>query len=146
LYEKDSLGFYEEQMEILSRLPPLFPIWISPYVQYGKEYRFYVCGNKILGCARYDSIEDPDHEDTEDMGTEEADDFFGASEVVEAFKEVAPAAYCLDFGEVVADGSTNLIEINDAWALGYYRWGTLSPEDYVKMLWARWSEMTMETY
>ncbi len=50
----------------------------------------------------------------------------------------APAGYAIDFG-VTDKGQTILIEVNDGYALGSYGLFYL---DYVKLLSARWAELT----
>jgi hypothetical protein len=45
----------------------------------------------------------------------------------------------LDWGELEW-GEPALVEVNDAWALGFYK-GTLSDKDYIEMLYARWQQL-----
>jgi hypothetical protein len=51
----------------------------------------------------------------------------------------SPVGYCLDVG--VVDGKATLVEANDGWSLGYYRWGNMKGEDYIKLITARWLEI-----
>ena len=50
-----------------------------------------------------------------------------------------PIAYSLDIG-MLDWGEPALVEVNDAWALGFYK-GTLSDKDYIEMLYDRWQQL-----
>ena len=88
------------------------------------EYRVYVHHSEVLGCKHYwgDFRLFPDFR------------FIDAA--IAAFRE-APVAYAIDFA-VLADGSTALIEVNDAFALGSYG---LQPMLYARLLEARWQQL-----
>lgn len=98
------------------------------------EHRYYVLEGKILGHARYDSgpdeWPDPDQEQVEKM--------------VEILSNITntPVAYALDVG-VLDNGSTALVEFNDAWAIGLYR-GAISAEQYALFLQHRWNQLFKE--
>lgn len=120
----------QEQHEAFMALDARTPVWVSEPVCWQTEVRYYVCENQVLGYGRYDDGPDdwpmPDERCVQSM--------------VEAFAQAgAPAAYTLDVG-VLDSGETALVECNDAWAVGFYK-GTLSPRDYVRMLWARWQQI-----
>lgn len=120
-----------EQYQVFVSLPKDTPAWISEPVEFISEHRAYIHNSEIVGIGRYDDGEDdspsPSHETIAKM--------------LCAFERTgsAPIAYSIDVG-VLSDGSTALVECNDAWALGYYK-GTLSPKDYLRMLIARWSQI-----
>mgnify|MGYP003704293775 CR=1 FL=1 len=88
------------------------------------EYRVYVHHAEALGCKHYwgDFRLFPD--------------FSFIDAAIAAFHD-APAAYAIDFA-VLADGSTALIEVNDAFALGSYG---LQPMLYARLLEARWEQL-----
>lgn len=55
-----------------------------------------------------------------------------------------PVAYALDFG-VLSDVRTALVEVNDGFALGYYK-GACSYKDFSRLLHGRWTELTSSNY
>lgn len=112
-------------------LPPTELVWVGEPVVWLSEYRYYVMDGQVLGYGRYD--DGPDNAPIPDAGAVE-----DMAKTLSA-SAGAPAAYVLDVG-VLDGGETALVECNDAWAVGYYT-GTLSPADYVQMLWARWSQL-----
>ncbi len=87
------------------------------------EWRCYILGGKVLNCSCYngDALCFPDRNKIEDL--------------IAGYKD-APTGYALDVA-VTGDG-TQLIECNDAWALGYYG-GEF--EQYFKMVRTRWMEI-----
>lgn len=107
-----------------------YPVWISDPVEFVSEWRYYVVGNTPVGQGRYDDGPDDVPEPDADL----------VHEAIELMKlDGAPAGYALDFG-VLSDGGTALIEVNDGWALGYYK-GTCSSVDYARLLAARWEQL-----
>jgi hypothetical protein len=92
----------------------------------------YVLDGAILASSRYDDGPDELEHDARDRAL--------VAQMVAAFAlpGEAPSAYALDVARL-QDGSTVLVEVNDAWALGLYR--GLAPRDYAAMLWTRWSEI-----
>lgn len=61
--------------------------------------------------------------------------------MVEAYVD-QPVGYSIDVGYI--DNKEELIEVNDGWSLGFYQWGTLKPEGYVKLITDRWLEIVGE--
>lgn len=112
------------------RAPGPGPFWSSEHLDMRAEFRVYVLGRAAAGAGRYDDGDD-------DIGYDHA----AVDSMIRAYASSgqAPAAYALDVA-VLADGRTVLVEVTDAWAIGYYR-GTLSARDYVRLLWARWNEL-----
>ena len=88
------------------------------------EWRCYVREGKVFNCSCYagDPLCFPDR-----MTIEEG--------LIKRYHD-APAGYALDVA--VTHMGTELIECNDAWALGYYGGDC---EDYFKMVKARWLEI-----
>lgn len=111
--------------------PGVGPVWTSAHLDIRAEFRVYVIGSAIAGAGRYDDGEDDRL--TFDSGLVE--------QMIQAYRASgeAPAAYALDVA-LLRDGRTALVEVTDAWAIGYYR-GSLGPRDYVRMLWERWQEI-----
>ena len=106
------------------------PVWISDPVQFTSEWRVYVLNKTILGYSRYDT---GDNEEQVDLEV--------AKQMVECYNG-SPVGYCLDLG--IVDGKTILVEANDGWSLGYYRWGDMCPDDYIKLITSRWMEILNE--
>jgi hypothetical protein len=117
-----------EQQKVFDQLPSTQLVWRSSAVEWLCEYRYYVLQDVIIGVGRYDS---QDNELVPDIGC--------VHTMIEQFASTSPVAYSLDVG-VLADGTTALVECNDAWALGMYR-GTLTYTGYINMLLARWKQM-----
>ena len=113
---------------------PETAFWIGNWHRFGPEYRVYIVNGEIVGCGRYDNTEDDVNDPLIlDMGRvkEMADLYHGNG---------APAGYGLDVGVSDEDGRTYLIEVNDGWALGFYR-GSLQRGAYLDLLVARWEEI-----
>lgn len=119
------------QCEAFLALDPSTPVWVSEPVRWRSEVRFYVLDGQVVGEGRYD-------EGPEDALLPER---FTVHEMLERFSgdPGAPAAFAIDAG-VLECGATALVEVNDAWALGFYS-GTLGPREYLQMLWRRWRQM-----
>lgn len=123
-----------EQFVEFLKIPSSEYVWESEVVNWNSEHRYYVLEGKILGHARYDSgpdeWPDPDQEQVEKM--------------VEILSNLTntPVAYALDVG-VLDNGSTALVEFNDAWAIGLYR-GAISAEQYALFLQHRWNQLFKE--
>lgn len=108
-------------------------VWIADVVKWASEVRYYVLNGQVIGSARYDNGPNdawlPDENVVEQM--------VAHTRAAHRF----PVAFALDVG-VLSTGETALVECNDAWALGFYPWGTLTTGDYCRMLTARWQELT----
>lgn len=110
------------------------PVWEAPVIHeqdWLAEWRVYVLGGEIVGEGRYD----------DNAGDDLAFDRPSVQEWVKRFEQSgdAPAAYALDVA-LWPKSRTVLVEVTDAWAMGYYR-GTCRPLDYARMLAARWAQM-----
>jgi hypothetical protein len=57
------------------------------------------------------------------------------------YARVAPASYTLDVALLASNHETVLMEVNDMWATGFYKWGTMTGEKYLECLQARWFEI-----
>lgn len=124
-------GYDRAQYNEFLALPPETPVWVSEPVTWLSEFRYYVIDGEVRGEGRYDDAPD-------DMPVP---DYFAVGQMATIMAKTpnAPVAFSLDVG-VLDTGETALIECNDAWALGYYK-GTLSPRDYIEMLWRRWEQL-----
>ncbi len=103
------------------------PVWISDPINITSEWRVYVLNKQILGYSRYDSGDNEEYPDLELV-----------KKMIECYDN-SPVAYCLDVG--IVDGKTILVEANDGWSLGFYRWGNMKGDDYIKLITARWLEI-----
>ena len=103
-------------------------IWISEPIIPKYEWRIYILDGKILGYSRYD---DNDEEYPLVLSFVE--------KMIAAFGD-APIGYSLDVA-LLEDGRFVLIEANDAWSLGFYPWGTMKENDYIKLITRRWKEI-----
>lgn len=119
--------------------PKMIPLWTHNYVgpvsvqtvvDIVSEYRVYITNNKFIGMKHYRG------------------DYFKYPnpEVIHKCKAIGDTlnyhSYILDFG-VLADGSTILIEPNDAWAIGSYG---LDPHWYYLLVRNRWLQITKVRY
>lgn len=97
----------------------------SEVVDYVSEYRGFILDRKLVGFRHYngDFRRIPD--------TQVIDD------ALAAWGEDIPAACSIDLG-LRRDGSTDIVEVNDAFALGGYGLRSLL---YARMIEARWCEM-----
>ena len=105
-------------------------LWISEPIKITQEYRVYILNNRIAGYSRYD---DGDEKDI-------LPDFYVIFDMIAAYERTAPASYTLDVA-LRDTGETVLIEVNDMWATGFYKWGTMTGEKYLECLQARWYEI-----
>ena len=130
------------EVEFPDSVDPETPIWKSPCVPFGAEFRFYIQsfhnGGKILGWSRYDDYEgnypEPDVGLVESiMSTLEAD-------------LAAPGAYSIDIGWRIDLDRYCLVEINDGWSLGLYenkdpQSNPPTRQQYADMLVSRWTQI-----
>lgn len=103
------------------------PVWISDPVEFLAEYRYYVIRNRIVGYSQYD---DGDYATPPDIAVVQS--------MVDKYTS-SPVSYTLDVG-IVRD-QTVLIEVNDAWSIGLYPWGTMTTANYIELITARWQEI-----
>lgn len=100
-------------------------IYVSEYVRFLSEWRFYVERNKVVGVDHYkgDPLYFPNR--------------FTPTAAIEQWADEAPAAYGVDFG-VCPDGQTRLVEVNDMISLGSYG---LDPAVYAGLIETRWDQL-----
>lgn len=116
--------------------PPNFDdleVYAATPVKWLSEARYYVLNSEILGHSRYDAEDNPLENPEPNIASVKA-----ATALLKPTNP--PCAFCLDFG-VLNSGETALVEYNDAWAIGYYPWGTMTEENYVNFIEARWLEI-----
>jgi hypothetical protein len=125
----------------LRPLSPETEVWISETVPFESEFRFYiqdyVSGPKIIGWSRYDDLEvinpNPDLEYVEKIAKFIHDN-------------LGPNAYTIDIGWRSDIQEYDVVELNDAWALGYYlnhdeQSNPPKEDEYVEMLISRWRQI-----
>lgn len=110
-------------------LDPFTRIWVSEWVEWESEHRFYVQEGKIVGLAQYTGEDDYVFTDYE---------LLHVKEIIDNWKK-APSAYAFDIG-VREDGTLDIVEITDAWATGEYQWG-IGSKAYINWLWIRWQDL-----
>ena len=110
-------------------IPQDMPVFCSPYVDFVAEWRVYVLAGEILGFSRYDPND----------GTYRLDIEF-TKMLVELYGGEAPIGYAIDVG-LMSDGRYALVEVNDAWALGFYPWGTMKFDRYLDLIARRWEQI-----
>lgn len=120
-----------EQYEVFQSLPAAEEVYIAEPVDFLSEHRFYVCNGQILGSARYDPNEDGNPEPEMPVVLDMVQTFCATPQ--------APIAFGIDIG-VLSTGKTALVEVNDAWALGFYK-GSIGYEAYINTLWERWQQI-----
>lgn len=106
-------------------------VWSSKPVRFTSEFRAYVLNNNILGISQYDVWEDR-RLNTSELGR--------IKTMVDAYAVAAPVAYAIDVGFNNAC-SLLVVEVNDAWATGYYPWGSMQPTPYTIWLASRWRQI-----
>lgn len=109
-------------------------VWTSPNLALQAEWRVYVLEGRVVGQGRYD--DGPDHLDS--LASQATS---WAQQLAHIWSSSAktPAAYALDVA-FTQDAHWALVEVTDAWAIGYYR-GSCRAQDYLRMLMARWQEL-----
>jgi hypothetical protein len=113
--------------DIAEAVNPDEPVLAAEALAFEAEFRFYIHDSRAVGSSRYDDGDVPAEPDGS-----------AVSNMIAAF-DGAPIAYALDVGLV--QGRTILVEVNDAWSLGYYRWGNMTPRAYMDMIAARWIQI-----
>lgn len=131
----------EIKKNIKEKIIDTTPVWISEPVQFWAEFRFYIYDyvnrSEILGWSRYDdtdrSCPDPDI----DL----------VKEITKYLRNIgAPGAYSVDIGWRPDLNKYCLVELNDAWSLGFYnntdpQSKPPSYQNYADMLRYRWSQI-----
>jgi hypothetical protein len=105
-------------------------VYVSQKVAWLSEWRIYVQDGAIVGSARYDAGQE-DAPSPDDIVVAQMIDAVGLLN-----RNYGP--YALDVG-VLSTGETALVEMNDAWALGFYK-GAMSPDKYARFLATRWEQ------
>jgi hypothetical protein len=105
-------------------------VWVSDPVEFAAEYRCYVIDGKVVAHSRYDDGDD-----------EILFDYYVVDEMTKSYYN-QPIGYSIDVG--VSNGKTVLVEVNDGWSLGLYRWGNMTDSLYVELISRRWQQI-MET-
>jgi len=116
---------------VSERVDPFAIVYISEFVPFREEWRVYVYDGAIMGMSRYDNF------DTEPQLERAVFDM--AMDMVGEWRD-APIAYTLDIGHI-GDRKLLLVEVNDAWALGWYPWGDMTFPNYWEMITARWQQI-----
>jgi len=127
--------------DLAKSIDPSTRVWISEPTKFESEFRFYIQDTiqepKVLGWSRYDDLEvtNPDP------------DFEMIARIANAFhQELGPNAYSIDIGWRPDIQKYSLIELNDAWSLGFYN-NTDSQSnpptslEYSEMLVSRWYQI-----
>lgn len=103
-----------------------WPAYICDPVTFVAEWRMYVCNGRILGAGQYG--EGDDEEAPIEWAQKVTDRWSGQ-----------PAGWALDVGRL-DDGRLALVEVNDGWALGFYK--GCSPQAYMDTIAARWRQLS----
>ncbi len=120
-------------------LDPTGEVWASQPLQLQAEWRVYVLDTQVVGVGRYD-----DGEDALDARQNQAQVWAQQLARFWAAREVTPAAYALDVA-CTQDGRWVLVEVTDAWAMGYYR-GSCTEQNYLRMLLRRWEDLVHDRF
>jgi hypothetical protein len=107
------------------------PCWISDIVRFGPEFRCYVLNKQIMGISQYDAGDDYTLSDNH---------LAQLTDLVESW-DSPTTTYALDVGILEDSNELALVELNAAWATGYYPNGTLSALGYADWLSAGWLEL-----
>jgi hypothetical protein len=112
-----------------------FEVWESEPVEFTAEFRFYIYRDKVIGYSRYDDL---------DCDCKELDHHL--IEKIIKVQNSFPIAYSIDIGWRNDINEWSLIELNDAWALGFYNNSDTSSKppkssDYALMIAERWREI-----
>jgi len=119
---------------------PLEPVWISEAVSFESEFRFYVQTSldvEVVGWSRYDDLK---------VTNPDPDLFFVHTIANKVNKDLGPNAFSVDIGWRPDLQCYDLVELNDAWSLGFYnnndpQSSPPSPKNYTHMLISRWWQL-----
>ena len=111
--------------EIAEAVDPDEVCWICEPVQFVAEWRLYILRGQVATWAQYGEGDDAEP------------DLAQVAEMLAAWP--GPAGWALDVGRL-ADGRQVLVEVNDGWALGFYKGA--DPKAYLAVIAARWEEMS----
>ncbi len=103
------------------------PVWCAPPVTWRSEWRAYVLHGRVLALCQYSGV----------AGLRPDEDTLRVMLETLLSSGSAPVGFALDIG-VLEDGSTALVEVNDALALGAY---CIAAEDYTDLISARWAQL-----
>lgn len=125
----------------LEKVDPEVEVWASVFVPFESEFRFYIqdyfTGPKILGWSRYD--------DTDSINPDPPLEW--VNEIAQSVhRAIGPNAYTIDVGWRSDIQKYDVVELNDAWALGLYKntdpqSSPPSYERYSEMLVSRWRQI-----
>jgi hypothetical protein len=112
-----------------------FEVWESEAVEFAAEFRFYIHQDRVIGYSRYDSLDCECNEP----------DYSLVQEIIKS-QNSFPVAYSIDIGWRDDINEWCLIELNDAWALGFYNNRDLMSKpptgsEYAMMLAERWRQI-----
>jgi hypothetical protein len=131
------------KLEIGDHIQSDTPVWISPAVEFRAEFRFYIQGliggDKIVGWARYDDSDAYEEDNPEP-------DFGLVEEIMVKVQDTGLGAYTIDIGWRPDLDCYCLVELNDAWALGFYenmdrQSNPPTRQQYADMLVSRWRQL-----
>ena len=125
-----------------AEIDPYEPVWESEVVPFESEFRFYIQSTitktEVLGWARYDELPIRNPEP----------DFEMVEKIAQIYRDLGPGpnAYSIDVGWRTDLERYCLVEVNDAWALGYYensdpQSNPPSRQQYADMLVSRWLQI-----
>jgi len=140
-YEKIKFFTGDIKNNVENEVDPDEEVWISEPVPFESEFRFYIqsFANKyeILGWDRYDclTVINPDP----DVGLVN-------SLAREIHHNLGPNAYSIDIGWRPDIREYDIVELNDAWALGFYNCqepqsNPPTRKQYAQMLYTRWLQI-----
>lgn len=115
-------------------------VWISPYVPFESEFRFYVNNYGLIGWSRYDDLN----------VTNPGPDINYVESIMRAFDGgTRICSYAIDIGWRPDLQKYDLIEINDGWALGFYNNTDPQsippkPQEYAQLLVSRWGQLALQ--
>lgn len=125
---------------LINKIDPNEIVWASEPVPFESEFRFYIhvtLEPEIVGWSRYDNLE----------VINPPPDINLVDKIIKIIhNNIGPNAYAVDIGWRPDLGKYDIVELNDAWSLGFYNNNDIqssppSPKDYVEMLVSRWTQI-----